>query len=885
MINALIRITINALLRLRYRIRVHGREAVAARGTTGILFLPNHPALIDPVIVTGSLHAQFQPRPLAVENQINKPGIRWFTRRVGVRPIPDLTADGVGARGQVAAVVDACAESLALGENILLYPAGHLYRSKYEDLRGNSAVELILRKVPDVRIVLVRTRGMWGSSFGFASGVYPNFGRAFRRGVWRVLANLLFFTPRRDVSLELVEPDDFPRNADRSGMNAFMEAFYNQDAPAALHVPYTIWARDERREMPDPQLAAFDSDVSDVPAATRNLVIEHLRELTGEKTIDDQMHLAKDLGLDSLARAELSVWLGREFGFHGADVDALQTVADLMLAARGHASTNRPVDLRPVPPAWFRGASDEAIEIPDGDTIAEVFLRQAARDPHRVAIADQLSGAKTYRDLITAIFALKSAIQRLDGDHVGIMLPASVAADIAYLATMFAGKTPVMVNWTTGARNMIHGLDLTGTRHVLTAGPLVARVESQGTDLGELRARLVLLEPLGGSIGLWTKLAAALRARLSWRSLHRAKISPVATVLFTSGSEALPKAVPLSHTNLLANARDVLRIVNIRRSDAMMGFLPPFHSFGLAINMILPLIAGLRVVHYANPTEGWVIASMIEAYRAGMVVGTPTFLAGIARAARTGQLDSLRLAVTGAEKCPEKTYALLGARCPSTIVLEGYGITECSPIVSANSERDPRPGTIGRMLPSVEHAIVDVETNTRVAAGEQGMLLVRGPSIFEGYIGDAPSPFVDFDGQSWYRTGDLVREGKDGVLTFHGRLKRFIKLGGEMISLPAIESVLQQHFTSEGHEGPTIAIEATPSEDHPEVVLFTTQPADRAGVNRMIRDAGLSGLHNVSRVILVDEIPVLGTGKTDYRALEQQLADADGETTESTQHA
>jgi long-chain-fatty-acid--[acyl-carrier-protein] ligase len=165
------------------------------------------------------------------------------------------------------------------------------------------------------------------------------------------------------------------------------------------------------------------------------------------------------------------------------------------------------------------------------------------------------------------------------------------------------------------------------------------------------------------------------------------------------------------------------------------------------------------------------------------------------------------------------------------------------------------------------------------------MLLVRGPSIFEGYIGDAPSPFVDFDGQSWYRTGDLVREGKDGVLTFHGRLKRFIKLGGEMISLPAIESVLQQHFTSEGHEGPTIAIEATPSEDHPEVVLFTTQPADRAGVNRMIRDAGLSGLHNVSRVILVDEIPVLGTGKTDYRALEQQLADADGETTESTQHA
>jgi long-chain-fatty-acid--[acyl-carrier-protein] ligase len=288
--------------------------------------------------------------------------------------------------------------------------------------------------------------------------------------------------------------------------------------------------------------------------------------------------------------------------------------------------------------------------------------------------------------------------------------------------------------------------------------------------------------------------------------------------------------------------------------------------------MIMPMLAGMPVVYHANPTEAWVLARMVQAYRATVLVGTPTFLYGIVQAAAPGQLDTLRLAVTGAEKCPPRTYAALAEACPKLTILEGYGVSECSPIISANPERDARPGTIGTVLRSYEHAIVDPETNVAMPRGKTGMLLVRGPCVFDGYIGQSGSPFVEYAGKTWYRTGDLVSEDADGYLTFRGRLKRFIKLGGEMISLPAIESILEAHFGAPPDEGPTLAVEATPSEERPEIVLFATREIDRRAANDLIRAAHLSALHNIARVVRVDEIPVLGTGKTDYRALKSRLA-------------
>ena len=872
MLDAFLRNAVQLLLWLRYRVRVRGRTAVLRRGTRRILFLPNHPALIDPIIVMACLRDPFAPGALADKDQIDRFFVRWLARRCGARPLPDLRRYGPAVRPAVEAAIQQCVDELRRGENLLLYPAGHVYRTRFEDLRGNSAVETILRAVPDVRVVLVRTRGLWGSSFSLAGGSVPNIARCLKKGSWALLRNFLFFSPRREITIDLCEPPDLPRNAGRNELNAYLERFYNEDAPPALYVPYTRWECGGPRALPGPELGRVDGALSEVPETTRQLVTTFLRGLSGAPSLRDEDRLAQDLGLDSLAKAELVLWLAKEFGFSEADVDALQTVGEVMLAARGQAIVARPVELKAVPAKWSRRRTDRRLALPPGQTITEVFLRQARTGAGRAVVADQLGGVRSYRDLIAAILVLKPLIEKLPGARVGIMLPASVAANLVYLATLFAGKVPVMVNWTTGARNVGHALDLTEVRHVLTAGPLVARLESQGIDLTGLKDRFVLLETLAREVSVATKLWAGIRSRTNWSALWRVQVPDTAVVLLTSGSESLPKAVPLTHANLLANIHDVLDVFTVRGSDCLMGFLPPFHSFGLTVTMLLPLLAGARAVYHPNPTEAWVLARLIRDYQATLTCGTPTFLSGIVRAATGDELASLRLIVYAAEKCPERTYQALIQRCPSAVIVEGYGVTECSPVVSVNREEDPRPGTIGKVLRSFEHALVDVDTGQPAETGAVGVLLVRGPCVFPGYLGaDAASPFVGFAGKQWYRTGDLVSADADGVLTFRGRLKRFVKLGGEMVSLPAIEAVLEQHYVTDADEGPAIAVEATPSEDQPEIVLFTTRDVDRQTVNRQIRAAGLSPLHNVTRVIRMEQIPVLGTGKTDYRALRDSL--------------
>lgn len=864
------------ILGLRYRVTIRGLDQVRSRGRSGILFLPNHPALIDPVLLLTHLSRDFALRPLADRDQITSPGVRWFARRVRALPLPDMAKHGPQAREQVEAALQECAEGLRRGENLVLYPSGHLYRTRHEDLRGNSAAQEILRRVPEARVVLVRTRGLWGSSFSWITGKPPSLGRAIRRGILTTLGSLVFFAPRRAVTIHLWEPPELPRSADRAAFNAVLERFYNEDAPAARYVPYTFWERGGPRDLPEPAVQGGGTATADVPQQTREIVIAHLRELTGTPEIRDDQRLAYDLGLDSLARSELMIWLGREFGFHASDVSALQTVADVMLAARGQSAGGRGVEVSPPPPRWLAERPRIRGVVANGRNICQVFLAQARRGSGRVVIADQVSGVRTYRDLITAIFVLSPLFRQLPGERIGIMLPASVAAVVAYLSALFSGKTPVMVNWTTGSRNIAHSLELTGVRKVITVGPLVARVESQGIDLSAIRERLVMLDQLGARVSWWAKLCAAMRARLSWAALDRVTPRDEAVVLLTSGSEALPKAVPLTHENILTNVRDVATVYKLYESDRLLGFLPPFHSFGLTVTTILPLVIGASTVYHANPTESWVLAKLIEAYRATLVVGTPTFLAGILRSAAPAALSTLRLAVTGAEKCPSRVYEAFAAQCPGCVVLEGYGVTECSPIVSANREEDPRPGTIGKVMPSLEYAIVDEERQMRVAAGEPGMLLVRGTSVFGGYLGnETKSPFAEFEGKSWYRTGDLVCEDGAGILTFRGRFKRFVKLGGEMISLPAIESVLERRYASDEDDGPVVAVEATPSEEHPEIVLFTTRAIDRQEANRLIRDAQLSPLHNISRVVQVESIPVLGTGKTDYKALRLSLQTQD----------
>ena len=873
------------LLRLRYRITILGLDAVRAKDCRKVLFLPNHPALIDPFILRALLQPGFAPHTLADRDTINRPFLRQLTRLLGVIPIPDAAKYGPEALGAVEEAMGRCAGCLAAGENLMFYPAGRIYRSKLEDLGGKSGVERLLREAPGTRVVLVRTSGLWGSGFGFGlTRNYPQLGQHIVRCVGAVLANFLFFVPRRAVTIEFVETAELP--SERDALNRFLEAFYNQNAPPDTFVPYYWWDRGGPRQVPEPAQAAAAGDLADVSGTVRGLVVKHLAELTGKSAaaITDEANLARDLGLDSLAAVDLAVWVQQEFGFNTESAGNWLTVGDVLLAACGVSVGDRGSELNPVPPAWFAGepgrdAPTTGLAIPPGDTLTEVFLRQARRGAGRVVLADQAGGVRRYRDVITAIFLLRAEIAKIPGPYVGVMLPASPTASILVLAVLFAGKTPVMVNWTVGARNMAHSLDLLDVRCVLTARALLVKLRSQVGGLEALEGRFVMLEDWAPRFTLPRKLGAALRARLGrWGALRRQPPPETAAVLFTSGSESLPKAVPLTHANLLANLRDVVgAVVHFRADDRLLGILPPFHSFGLTGTTLLPLCAGLPVVYHANPTDGGLLARLTAAYRTTILVGTPTFLGGIVRAATDEQLASLRLVVAGAEKCPPQLYDTLARRFPKLKLLEGYGITECSPVISANTEDDPHPGTVGRVLPSLEWVVQDTASGGRAAPGTPGLLLVRGPSVFGGYLKhDAPPPFVEFEGRSWYNTTDLVSAAPDGVLTFAGRLKRFIKLGGEMVSLPAVEELLARTYAKETDDGPVLAVEATPAELNPELVLFTTLDLDRDAVNSRIREGGLSPIHNIRRIVKFEKIPVLGTGKTDYRKLKEWLKPESG---------
>lgn len=867
-------------LRLRYRITIRGLDEVRARGTEGILFLPCHPAFIDPVMVVSTLLRDFSPHTIADANAVSAPGIREITAKFGVRTMPSVARYGEQARAEVERAMGECGAGLRQGENLLLYPSGRLMTSPREEVGANSAVEFLLRAAPRTRVVLLRTRGLWGSSFSTAQtgGLEPNLVQMLLSGLGTVLLNGLFFTPKRAVTLEFVEPDDLPRTADRATLNRYLEAFYNvEPLPRNTRVPYFWWQGSTSEILPEPRQVCLAGDAAQVPPATRAIVIEHLRQLTGVTQFADDAQLARDLNMDSLARAEMLVWLESEFGLAQGNSDSLRTVADVLLAASGEGAIAGDdfVEVTPAP-RFFTGGNARRVQVPDVTTVTAAFLQQAQAHPDQPIIADQTSRVKSYRELITGILALQPALRALPGDALGIMLPASVAANLVYLATLFAGKTPVMVNWTVGTRNLRHTLTQTNTQRVITALPLLARLQGQGTDLSEMQDTFLPLETLAAGISRGVKLRAALAAYTNWSALRRAPISPLAAILSTSGSESLPKAVPLTHGNVLTNLRDVLERVTLTEEDRSLGMLPPFHSFGLTANMLLALCAGVRTAYHTNPTEGSLLARLIAAYRLTVVMGTPTFLNGILRAASDTQLATLRLAVTGAEECPPRVFAALAERCPSAQVLEGYGITEGSPVVSLTDEGHPQPGTIGRILPSLSYTLLDVETGQPAATGATGMLLLRGPSIFGGYLGDAPSPFIDFDGHQWYRTGDLVSQDDRGVLTFRGRLKRFVKIGGEMVSLPAIEAVLQQlpwARESEDKDGPLLAVVATESQERPELVLFATHPCEREAINHCLRDAGLSGLYNIRRVIQLDAIPTLGTGKTDYRTLQAQLTE------------
>jgi acyl-CoA synthetase (AMP-forming)/AMP-acid ligase II/1-acyl-sn-glycerol-3-phosphate acyltransferase/acyl carrier protein len=875
---------VRGILSLRYRVRVKGLDEVrqlASRSPGRTVVLPNHPALADPMIVFSTLWPILRMRPLVYEGNFKNPVMYLLGKILNVLLVPAMDQASASARSQAETSVKAIIDGLERNENFILWPSGRLRRGPVEVLGGVRALTDILKAVPDARIVLVRTRGLWGSRFGHAyTGTDPKLFSNIFAGLGWCLASLIFFLPRRnvDITIEVLDRSKLPELR-RETINPWFEAWYNTGGPEKpIYVPYHLFLPPRTHEFPKLK-GMGEVDLTQIKPETKNDVAGILAKKL-KREPDERMETADttldELGLDSLDRMEINRTVEIRFGFSSDKVPA--NVAQLWALAQGLVEKAPP---KPAPPEWFRPPSDDRPAHVPGDTFVEAFVARALANRRDVVVADDMAGVLTYERMLVGMLTMSKRLAELPGANIGLLLPASPACDIAFLGLHLAGKLPVILNWTTGPANLEHAARIMELSHVVTSRAFIDRtsIEVKGT-------KYLFLEDVRAGMGKWELLCTLLTVR--WfpgrvrRRVPRVDPNKPAVVLFTSGSEKAPKAVPLTHSNVLTNQKTGLTFLGLTRKDSFLGFLPAFHSFGMSVTGLMPLVAGLRVVRHPDPTDAGGLVRKIDAYKPTILVGTPTFVSYILDRAKKGQLDSLRLIIVGAEKCPQAVFDRCAEIAPTSLLLEGYGITECSPVVSVNSPTYNRPGTIGKPLPGVELCVIDLSpadsdglarfaTNRLLGPDQQGMLLVSGPTIFPGYIGpDTASPFIERDGKRWYVTGDLASIDKDGYIHFAGRLKRFLKIGGEMVSLPALEEPLAQKFPPTD-KGPRVAVEGLEGEGKRKVVLFTTLAITLSQANEILEAAGFHGIMRLDEVRQLPAIPVLGTGKTDYKVLRAKI--------------
>jgi long-chain-fatty-acid--[acyl-carrier-protein] ligase len=874
LLRVILRVPARLIVSLRYRIHVRGVDQL--RDLKGpVLVLPNHPTRMDPSVVILGLSPWLHPRPVLYEGNFTNFLFYPLLLILGAIRVPDLSRASSRARARAEQAVGEVIAALRKGQTVIMWPSGRTQRTGIELLGGARAAADILQQVPEAQVILVRTRGLWGSRFSNAyTGSLPNLFKQLWISAGLLLANLVFFMPRRpvDITVERVDRGRLPE-LKRESLNPWLEKWYNPDGrpetPAFTRYHFLFGPRTHK--FPSYRSAA-GADLGRVKPETVHEVEEIVqgklrRRLTeGEKKPETALD---QLGLDSLDQMDVALDVERQFGFSGDEVP--RTLGDVWVLAQGLAENKPP---KPAPPAWFCEPRDELAAI-NGQTVAEAFVNRALANPGDPAVADDVAGAVPYDRMLVGALTLSRRFAGLAGDRVGLLLPASVACDVSFLGLQLAGKLPVVLNWTTGETNLAHAVRTMGVSHVVTSSSFVdrIRVEVKGTQS-------VYLEDLREDISKLEKLRTLLTVRLRHGRVRglvpRAEPDQPAVVLFTSGSEKAPKAVPLTHRNLLENARGCIEALGVNRRDSLLGFLPAFHSFGLSVTGLLPLLAGLRLVHHPDPTAAAALARKINAYRPTVLAGTPTFISYILDRAGPLQLESLRLIVVGAEKCPPDVRKRCGEAARGAALLEGYGITECAPVVSVNRPGADRPGTVGQAIPGVEVAVSDRDLEGNLLPDGKTMLEVSGPTVFPGYLGyDGPAPFRERDGKRWYVTGDLGQVDAEGYITLSGRLKRFLKAGGEMISLPALEEPFSHHYPPGDPGLPRVAVEGAEIEEGGRrIVLFTTEALDLRQANALLSEAGLRGVMRLDEVRRVNEIPTLGSGKIDYTALRARITAA-----------
>ncbi len=495
------------------------------------------------------------------------------------------------------------------------------------------------------------------------------------------------------------------------------------------------------------------------------------------------------------------------------------------------------------------------------------FVRNAKQYSKKMAIKDKTTKSEVpfSRALIGALILAKK-LKQYDEGYIGIMIPTSAGCALATVGALMSGRVPVMINYSTGAeQNAKYAQEKCSFKTIITSKALLEKINCPVID------GMVLIEEIMKGVTTGDKLKAALRTKLPTgmilNSIHKGDEDDNVAILFTSGSEKDPKVVQLTHKNIASNIRDFCEHMNITSDDILLANLVFFHIFGLTVNLWLGLVKGITMVTYANPTDFQTISNIAREEKPTLMVGTPSFFWGYLQKSEPGDFSSVRIMVAGADKCPDALRE--GFRKKHNVTLmEGYGATETSPVISVNSLEFNRPGSIGKVIPNVQVKIEHLETGAECKPGEVGKILVKGDLVMKGYLG-APELTAEAIVDGWYNTGDMGFLDQDGYLWHSGRFKRFVKIGGEMVSLVKVENVMEQHLP----EGIKCCIVEIPDEvKGATIVAAVTKDINKVAILRKMGKE-LPNIALPRQFFVIEELPMMGTGKIDFRTVTELVND------------
>jgi len=530
-------------------------------------------------------------------------------------------------------------------------------------------------------------------------------------------------------------------------------------------------------------------------------------------------------------------------------------------------------------------------------SIGEHWVETSKRPGNPEVLTDTLGTKLKAKTALTGSLVLSRRIaQESPEQNIGMLLPTTAGSLVAGMAVMILGKTLVTLNYTAPLETMISAIEQAELKTVYTSTRFIDNLKSRGIDIEPLSAkvRLVMLEDLRAGISKWEQITTLLQCKLMPASWLRNKycgtpdIESTAVILFSSGSEGDPKGVMLSHKNLLANVKQVSKILDATDDDVIMANLPIFHSFGLTACMFLAMLERIKVVCHTDPTDVVTIAKAIKAHKATLLFGTSSFFRLYIknRKVHADDLASLRLTIAGAEKLQTEISAAFRKRFNQKIH-EGYGCTETAPVACVNTpfpnlesphlQDNNKPGTVSKPIPGTIIRIADPDTLEELSLGTAGMILIAGPQVMQGYLGNealTDQVVVEQDGLRWYVSGDKGSLDEDGFLTIEDRYARFAKISGEMIGLGTVEQVLRnalnasnENFEDGNEEVEQVEVMAISIPDPKKgeiIVILSTQELIEKELRPKLLAGGLNNLALPSAYITVDAIPKLGSGKSDF---------------------